>query len=186
MQVLNNLHMHRIICVFLITKTGLLKYTENFTTKKWKFSGKNFKFFSHFCSKHRLCSAPSRPIWRGGLPLLPFPATPLPFLSCLLSCFNSRHKTLHFGENFMKIGPKLKTLSMSKGQCYVYPIFEVFIVEWDYIFVISLDTKHITWHMMPSSCMTAQKVPYPAPLCPQILAGALLWVLIRTTLMRQF
>ena len=33
----------------------------------------------------------------------------------------------------MKIGPKLKLLSMFKGQCYVYSIFEVFIVEWDYI-----------------------------------------------------
>ena len=38
-----------------ITKTCLVKYTENFTTKKWKFSGKNFwYFFSYFCSKHRL------------------------------------------------------------------------------------------------------------------------------------
>ena len=26
-----------------------------------------------------------------------------------------------------------KKLSMFKGQFYVYPIFEVFIVEWDYI-----------------------------------------------------
>ena len=33
----------------------------------------------------------------------------------------------------MKIGPKLKKLSMFKGQCYVYSTFEVFIVEWDYI-----------------------------------------------------
>ena len=77
-------------------------------------------------------SAPASPIWRGGPPLLPFAAAPLPFLSCILSCLNSRHKTLHFGENLMKIGPKLKILSKSKGQYYVYSIFEVFIVEWDY------------------------------------------------------
>ena len=33
----------------------------------------------------------------------------------------------------MKIGPNLKTLLLFKGQFYVYTIFEVFIVEWDYI-----------------------------------------------------
>ena len=33
--------------------------------------------------------------------------------------------------------------------------------------------KHITWRMVPSFYMTVQKVPYPAPLCPKILAGAL-------------
>ena len=37
-----------------ITKTCLFKYTENFPTKKWKFSDKNFLYFSYFCSKHRL------------------------------------------------------------------------------------------------------------------------------------
>ena len=44
-----------------ITKTCLFKYTETFTTKKWKFSDKNKYsgiFFLYFCSKHRL--------WRGG------------------------------------------------------------------------------------------------------------------------
>ena len=35
----------------LITKTCLFKYTENFTTKNWKFSGKKFWYFSYFCSK---------------------------------------------------------------------------------------------------------------------------------------
>ena len=50
--------------------------------------------------------------------------------------------------------------------------------EWDYLFNIS-DTKSITWHMVPSTLYdrtlgTVQKVPYPAPLCPQILSGALL------------
>ena len=38
-----------------ITKTRLLKYTKNFTTKKWKFSNKNSDVFLYFCSKHRLC-----------------------------------------------------------------------------------------------------------------------------------
>ena len=37
-----------------IAKTYLFKYTEKFTTKKWKFSGKTFWYFSYFCSKHRL------------------------------------------------------------------------------------------------------------------------------------
>ena len=43
-------------------------------------------------------------------PLL-FPAAPLSFQSCPLPYFNYRHQTLHFGENFIKIGPKLKKLS---------------------------------------------------------------------------
>ena len=33
----------------------------------------------------------------------------------------------------MKIGPKLKKLLVFKGPFYMYSIFEVFIVEWDYI-----------------------------------------------------
>ena len=60
---------------------------------------------------------PASPIRRGGLPLLPFLATPLSFFSCLLYYFNSRHKILHFGENFMKIRPK-------KKKCY--PGFSLF------------------------------------------------------------
>ena len=40
--------------LYLITKTCLFKYTENFTTKKWKFSDKKIWYFSWFCSKHRL------------------------------------------------------------------------------------------------------------------------------------
>ena len=39
---------------FIITKTRLFKYTENFTTKKWKFLDKKFWYFSYFCTKHRL------------------------------------------------------------------------------------------------------------------------------------
>ena len=38
----------------IITKTCLFKYTENFSTKKWKNSDKKFWYFSYFCSKHRL------------------------------------------------------------------------------------------------------------------------------------
>ena len=33
----------------------------------------------------------------------------------------------------MKIEPKLKKSSVFKGQFYMYSIFEVFIVEWNYI-----------------------------------------------------
>ena len=88
------------------------------------------KIFKNYTILH---SAPAGPTWRVGLSLLPSPATPLPFLSCHLSYFNSRYKTLHVGGNFMKIRLKLKQLSMFKGQFYVYSIFEVFIVEWHYI-----------------------------------------------------
>ena len=37
-----------------ITKTRLFKYTENFTSKNWKFSDKKLWYFSYFCPKHRL------------------------------------------------------------------------------------------------------------------------------------
>ena len=38
-----------------ITKTRLFKYTENFTTKKWKFSDKKILIFFHISAqKHRL------------------------------------------------------------------------------------------------------------------------------------
>ena len=36
---------------FNITKTRLLKYIENFTTKKWKFSDENFWYFFLFLLK---------------------------------------------------------------------------------------------------------------------------------------
>ena len=39
--------------IFCIMKTSLFKYTENFTTKKWKFSDKNSDIFI-FLSKHKL------------------------------------------------------------------------------------------------------------------------------------
>ena len=38
----------------LITKTCLFKYTENFTTKKWKLSDKILIFFHIFTQNHRL------------------------------------------------------------------------------------------------------------------------------------
>ena len=47
----------------------------------------------------------------GRPPLLPSPTTLLPFSSCNLPYFNSRHNTLYFGENFMKIGPELKKVT---------------------------------------------------------------------------
>ena len=34
-----------------ITKTSLFKYTENFTTEKWKFLGKNSNLFFKFLLK---------------------------------------------------------------------------------------------------------------------------------------
>ena len=43
----------------------------------------------------------------------------------------------------MKIGPKLKMLSMFKGQCYVNSNFEVY-CEMGLYFVTCFDTKHIT------------------------------------------
>ena len=66
-----------------------------------------------------MISAPVSPILRGRLPFLLSPATPLPWLTCPLPYFNSRHKTLHFGENFMEIGPKLKVTNV-KSQFYGY------------------------------------------------------------------
>ena len=42
--------------------------------------------------------------------------------------------------------------------------------------VLILNTSHDTW--CPNSSMTVQKVSYPAPLCPQILAEALLLLVL--------
>ena len=43
--------------MYLITKTCLFKYTENFTTKNWKFSDKNSDIFNISAqnSTHSLC-----------------------------------------------------------------------------------------------------------------------------------
>ena len=39
------------VCIQHIMKTGLFKYTENFTTKNWKFSDKNSDIFFIFLFK---------------------------------------------------------------------------------------------------------------------------------------
>ena len=112
----------------------------------------------------------------GGSSLLPSSATPLPFLSCPLTYFNSRHKTLQFGENFMKIGPKLKKLiSMFKGQFYTYVLYFWGIYCGVGLYLVScLDTKHITWHMVPSFLYDHTKSALPRiPLPSKILAGVL-------------
>ena len=44
----------QVVEIILISKTRLFKHTENFTTKKRKFSDKKFWYFSFFCSEHRL------------------------------------------------------------------------------------------------------------------------------------
>ena len=104
------------------------------------------------CSHENICcvysleapfySAPASPIQRGRLPLLPFSAAPLPFLSYPLLYFNSRHKTLHFGENFMKIGTKLK-LSMFKGQFMCILFLRYMYCGTRLYFETCLDIKHI-------------------------------------------
>ena len=37
-----------------ITKTRLFQYIEKISSKNLKFSDKKLRYFSHFCSKHRL------------------------------------------------------------------------------------------------------------------------------------
>ena len=48
-----------------ITKTSLFKYTENFTTKKWKFSDKNADFL-HISAQNINCGYALEPPRRGG------------------------------------------------------------------------------------------------------------------------
>ena len=48
-----------------ITKTSLFKYTENFTTKKWKFSDKNSDIF-HISAQNLDCGHSLEPPRRGG------------------------------------------------------------------------------------------------------------------------
>ena len=48
-----------------ITKTRLFKYTENFTTKKWKFSDKNSDIF-HISAQNIDCGYSLEPPRRGG------------------------------------------------------------------------------------------------------------------------
>ena len=49
-----------------ITKTRLLKYTENLTTKKWKFSDKNSDIFFHISVQIIDCGYSLEPPRRGG------------------------------------------------------------------------------------------------------------------------
>ena len=48
-----------------ITKTRLFKYIENFISKNWKFSDKKLRYFSCFCTKHRLWYSLEPPRWGG-------------------------------------------------------------------------------------------------------------------------
>ena len=49
----------------IITKARLFKYTENFTTKKWKFSDKNSDIF-HISAQNINCWYSLEPPRRGG------------------------------------------------------------------------------------------------------------------------
>ena len=49
----------------IITKTCLFKYTENFTTKKWKFSENNSDIF-HISAQNIDCGYSLEPPRRGG------------------------------------------------------------------------------------------------------------------------
>ena len=49
-----------------ITKTSLFKYTENFTTKKWKFPNNKFWYFFHTYTQNILCGYSLEPPLRGG------------------------------------------------------------------------------------------------------------------------
>ena len=49
-----------------ITKTRLFKYTENFTTKKWKFSDKKFWYFFYISAQNIDCGYSLEPPQRGG------------------------------------------------------------------------------------------------------------------------
>ena len=50
--------------VYHITKTRLFKYIENFTTKNWKFSDKNWYF--HISAQNIDCGYSLEPPRRGG------------------------------------------------------------------------------------------------------------------------
>ena len=47
-----NKYVTRVHNSLTITKTRLFKYTENFTTKKWKFSDKIFLYILHISSQN--------------------------------------------------------------------------------------------------------------------------------------
>ena len=52
-------------CALIITKTCLLTYIENFTSKKWKFSDKNSGIF-HISAQNIDCGYSLELSWRGG------------------------------------------------------------------------------------------------------------------------
>ena len=57
----------RYFMFFIITKTHLFKYTENFTTKNWKFfDKKKFRYFFIFLLKNIECGYSLEPPRRGG------------------------------------------------------------------------------------------------------------------------
>ena len=56
-------HIHK--SKYIITKTTLFKYTENFTTKKWKISDKNSDIF-HISAQNIDCGYSLEPPRRGG------------------------------------------------------------------------------------------------------------------------
>ena len=60
------------------------------------------------CSSQSYIEGGAAPLAQERAALLLSPAALLHFINCPLPYFKSRHKTLHFGENVMKIGPKLK------------------------------------------------------------------------------
>ena len=49
-----------------ITKTRLFKYTENFTTQKWKFSDRKFWYFFYISAQNKDCGYSLEPPRRGG------------------------------------------------------------------------------------------------------------------------
>ena len=51
--------------VYVITKTNLFKYTENFTTKKWKISDRNSDIF-YISAQNKICGYSLEPHRRGG------------------------------------------------------------------------------------------------------------------------
>ena len=55
---------------YSITKTRLLKYTENFTTKNWKFSDKNSDIF-HISAQNIDCGYSLEPPRRGSSNVYP-------------------------------------------------------------------------------------------------------------------
>ena len=100
-------------------------------------------------------------------------------LSCRLSAllkllpyFNSRHKTLHFGEkktpyilgeNFMKIGSKSYQCLKVSSRCI--PVQGIY-CGMGLFFITCLDTMDIKWHMVPSFLYDHAKSALPSTPLP--------------------